>query len=244
MTQWQPVQASLGAGRMRMPLVATVSRAALVLVAFVAAVAAAAQPSLLKWHAGTSYRYQVDSLWWSGRAGSQDVLHTAWDPPVAPENHGMRCNIAVVPVRREAWPPTDPSQPPNSWLMRVSVLRCLPLRSRFHGDYVALPKHGDQGSADDPLAALIHTPFFVTLGDTGQSRRLYFHANETVASRNFKRGMVGFLSFAHPQRSAVRRLAQAAAGDRSTYTAVDQDPNGMYALHLFARAVYGCGGCG
>ena len=77
-------------------------------------------------------------------------------------------------------------------------------------------------SASGPLH---ETPFFLTLGDDGFVKRLYMFANETLQSRNFKRSVISFLSFARP---SVQQ------GD-NTFVAVDQLEHGVYGWRFASR---------
>lgn len=233
--------------------------------------------SSLDWAPGDTLIYQSDSKWWaaSGSAAATTAAATerhAWSPPVAPENHGIRCNVAITPLRRERFPPvatgcgsSSSSNPttnansnvdngdesaddvdgsgdesalgdaaeavaaaaPNSWLVHITVTDCRQLRSRFHGRYVPMPRprsssssrqHEGASTSDtlmEQITLQLHTPFYATRSDNGALRRLYFHANETLASRNFKRGAVGFLNFRHPPQG------------QQAYQAVDQDETGV-----------------
>ena len=193
-----------------------------------------------EWHPHETYTYRVDTKWWlstgAGRAidASQTEDH-GWSPPVGPDNHGMRCTLSIHPEVREQWPagPPDDHREPNAWLLRFSVRFCVPLRSRFHGSYNALPRPAEVDLDDDPAARRLRTPFYVIRTDDGLVRRLLFFGNETVSSRNFKRGMTAFLSFVDPMQASVGTVRDTAgrvlreARVRS-YSSIDQDENGIY----------------
>lgn len=202
----------------------------------------------VRWEAGQRYTYTVETKWWistnSGAGVGADAVAGAWAPAVGPENHGMRCTLDVRPWQRETWPPTvdrdamaraplaggGPALGGNAWLMRARVHGCRPIKSRFRGIYVPMPGPAASVMAEDPVHQRMRSPFFFTRGDDGHVRRVYFFANETLASRNFKRGTLAFLNFGHPPQAAARRVMEAAEGEASaaTYSKVDQDENGMY----------------
>ena len=200
-----------------------------------------------EWHPHETYTYRVDTKWWlstgAGRAidASQTEDH-GWSPPVGPDNHGMRCTLSIHPEVREPWPagPSDDHTEPNAWLLRFSVRFCVPLRSRFHGSYNALPRPAEVDLDDDPAARRLRTPFYVIRTDDGLVRRLLFFGNETVSSRNFKRGMTAFLSFVDPMQASVGTVRDTAgrvlreARVRS-YSSIDQDENGMYVALLLGH---------
>jgi len=101
------------------------------------------------------------------------------------------------------------------------------MRSRFGGPYIKLPAPTDTQMNEASAAVVGHapTPFFATQTDDGAVRQLYFFANETLADRNFKRGIVG--SFLSVSLRPVRRLHARNNVEVST-TMVDQDENGVY----------------
>lgn len=223
------------------------------------------------WEQGRVHTYQVDTKWWlasnSGAGLSDTDVDEGWAPPTGPENHGVRCHVSVQPVAREAWPPasvggaadeapgtptgadftsgSDGAAAANAWLFRVWVRHCTPLKARFEGEYVPMPRPAQEALDSDVDHRRLATPFFLTRGDDGTVRRLYFFANETLPTRNFKRGAVAFMSFKHPPPEAHAAVARAlkgehvgeAAGGRDAgrrpaapevpYLTVDQDENGM-----------------
>ena len=213
----------------------------IVLLAVVLAFASAsdAEGVRVSWDPHTIYSYTINTKWWFGSSPSSELsgddVAQGWAPPVSPDNHGMRCPLSVQPVRRETWPPSSAHTDTNAWLLKATVGQCVPTRSRFDGEYVALPRPQEQDAAANPTAARIGTPFFVLRGDEGLLHRMYFFGNETQKSRNFKRGVVAFLGFVHP------RVAEEGG---ESYTVVDQDENGVYVVAVWRHRAAGlpCGG--
>ena len=219
------------------------------------------------WVKGRVHTFQVDTKWWlasqSGAALCDTDVAAGWAPPVSPENHGVRCHVSVQPVAREVWPPVGPEgearaspdtsrahvhsgalgakdgTTPNSWLFRAWVRHCTPLKARFEGEYVPMPRPSQEALDSDVDMQRLATPFYLTRGDDGVVRRLYFFGNETLVTRNFKRGVVTFLSFKHPPAEAHASVARALRSEEHgadsalgttepvKYHAVDQDENGM-----------------
>jgi len=198
--------------------------ATLVVVLLIALSAAAAArpptPALAPvWEQGVESTYQVTSKWWLGTAPGSAVTHDAlidWEPPVAADNHAVRCRVAVTPHSREQWPPGGSDGAAgdaggggtNAWLFRAVISRCTTLRARFRGRYVAMPAANSAAVEADPRTKRMGSPFFFTRTDDGRVRRLYVFPNETVVTRNFKRGMVvSFLSVVEPAAHAARAAA-------------------------------------
>ena len=215
----------------------------LVLVAIVALVPQVARatashdnvhPFQFQWQLGSTHTYHVDTKWWLATSPSstidESLANNAWDPPVGPMNSGIRCTVAVEPVARETWPAQNAGQrSDNAWLLKIAVSSCVPLRSRFHGDYVALPQPPQADLDSDPATRRVRTPFFAVQTDEGRVRRVLFFGNETLSSRNFKRGCVAFLSQVQPSADQGRQL-RAGSDTRVAYSAVDHDENGVCVL--------------
>ena len=215
----------------------------LVLVAIVALVPQVARatanhdnvhPFQFQWQLGSTHTYHVDTKWWLATSPSstidESLAYNAWDPPIGPMNSGIRCTVAVEPVARETWPAQNAGQrSDNAWLLKIAVSSCVPLRSRFHGDYVALPQPPQADLDSDPATRRVRTPFFAVQTDEGRVRRVLFFGNETLSSRNFKRGCVAFLSQVQPSADQGRQLL-AGSDTRVAYSAVDHDENGVCVL--------------
>jgi len=166
----------------------------------------------------------------SARDCSADDVIT-WSPPRADENHGMSCRLTVTPTQREQ---AHAGGPRASWLLRVDIQQCVPMVARFHGEYVKA--RAQSGGQYDPQNAQLQTPFFVLRSEDGVVRRLSFFANETLRMRNFKRGMVAFLSVRDIPEGVVmahdgRTHVGAPWGDEAVASNdVDQDEAGVYVL--------------
>ena len=191
-------------------------------------------PFQFQWQLGSTHTYHVDTKWWLATSPSstidESLANNAWDPPVGPMNSGIRCTVAVEPVARETWPAQNAGQrSDNAWLLKIAVSSCVPLRSRFHGDYVALPQPPQADLDSDPATRRVRTPFFAVQTDEGRVRRVLFFGNETLSSRNFKRGCVAFLSQVQPSADQGRQL-RAGSDTRVAYSAVDHDENGVCVL--------------
>jgi len=156
-------------------------------------------------------------------------------PPIFEENHGFRCYVNLEAVKREVWgadepllhtaggddahpAPADGHWPirgavngptgrrapySNSWLMKGQLEACSYTRSHFHGPYVAASPGKGQ---DDPLLMLAPTPFFFVHTDDGRIRQFYFFGNETLVTRNFKRGMLSFANLVTDLPEAKSRV--------------------------------------
>jgi len=191
-------------------------------------------PTDRSWQPRATYTYEIETKWWQGTDGAEvtEADLDSWSPPVARENHGMRCQLRVLPLHREVWPSRNQAPVPtatrdgdaisrstsaampigaNAWVFRAQLQRCSALRSRRHGPYVSLGSSSAQPVSD----ALLTTPFYFTLGDDGLLKRVHFFTNETLASRNLKRGQVTFFSFLRVQHDPPSNN-------------VDQDEQGVY----------------
>lgn len=191
------------------------------------------------WQHGHVYRFVVTTKWWHStahRTADAVMVEEPFQPPVTDVNHGTKCTLLVQPVARERWhhgqsatPGRDDSSGGDSWLLRLRVATCSAITSRFHGPYVEAAGTEDFMSArlrEDPTNSgadisrtfrqRIATPFFATLGDTGTLHRLHFYRNETLSTRNWKRGLIAFLSLRHDHHVVDEYV-----------DAVDQDEHGV-----------------
>ena len=192
------------------------------------------------WQHGHVYRFVVTTKWWHStahRTADAVMVEEPFQPPVTDVNHGTKCTLLVQPVARERWhhgqsatPGRDDCSGGDSWLLRLRVATCSAITSRFHGPYVEAAGTEDFMSArlrEDPTNSgadisrtfrqRIATPFFATLGDTGTLHRLHFYRNETLSTRNWKRGLIAFLSLRHDHHVVDEYV-----------DAVDQDEHGVY----------------
>ena len=213
----------------------------------------------VEWQLGAEYSFTVTTKWWLGIGHSgideASVRPHLFRPPVSRNNQGLRCKLSIVPLRQETWPPLDTAQAPasgnsdghgdqpNALLCRAQLLDCQPLHSRFNGPYVP---HSEviQGYSD--IAgdmAHLYTPFFFTWAVTGVVRRLYVFANETLSSRNFKRGSIAFLTLQDP-RTSVGAVPRVDEIDEGQFDMVDQDEHGVcvalrrrWWIHVFLGCV-------
>ena len=199
-----------------------------------------AQAARVVWRAGAAYEFRVTSKWWLG-SGKGSHLHGGmvadFQPPTSAEDHGLACRLTLRPLYREAWPPsgaqrgqrgaeqaaesdTAPDKyTDNAWVILAQPGVCSPIVSRFGGPYVPLPKPQQSTLDEQPAFQRLSTAFYFTRLDNGRLGRVYFFANETLSSRNFKRGLISFLSFVQPT---------AHEGGSGSYRAVDQDEHGVY----------------
>ena len=184
-----------------------------------------ASTGAVTWAPNTEYVYAVDSKTWS-EAATPDFtvspsLVKAFSPPIKAQNFGFRCQLRLLPVVREVWAQKDrgSADGTNAWLLQAHLDACVLIQNRYHGPYIPMPNtHGDSQFAMDPVLGHASTPFYFIHTDDGRVRELYFFGNETLPSRNFKRGMVSFANF-------VRSVT---GGSPSAFAAVDHNEQGMY----------------
>jgi len=181
----------------------------LLVVLVVASSALAAEEGLLRWDPDVLYHYEVDMKWYqvtgSGADLNADML-TDWNPPRSATDYGVRCQVSVQPAERVSWPPSacqgsddgTTACSPNAWQLRVQPSFCVPLQSRFGGDFTPMQPPRQEFLESDPGSRRLRTPFYAVHDDAGPIRRVFFFPNETQSSRNMKRGMLSFLNFAHP----------------------------------------------
>ena len=155
---------------------------------------------------------------------------------VAPERHGEPSE-GPNPSRDGTTDPSASAMESNAWLVRGELHSCTQTRSRFHGPFIVVAGGSDANHAD-PVVKHAGTPFYFVHSDDGRLRELYFFGNETLRSRNFKRGMVSFLNLVRPESIAkgngdvFRRLHPESV---LKYQAVDHDEQGVYVLRVAGR---------
>ena len=120
----------------------------------------------------------------------------------------------------------------NAWLVRGQLHSCAQTRSRYHGPFIVVAG-GPDSKHHDPIIKHADTPFYFVHSDDGRLRELYFFGNETLHTRNFKRGMVSFLNLVRPESitngsgGMSRHLGTESA---LNYQVVDHDEQGVYVL--------------
>jgi len=118
----------------------------------------------------------------------------------------------------------------NAWLVRAQLHSCAQTRSRFHGPFIVVAGGADSKN-HDPIIAHAGTPFYFVHSDDGRLRELYFFGNESLPTRNFKRGMVSFLNLVRPESTGIRDLPRRLSkGSVVEYQTVDHDEQGVCVL--------------
>ena len=202
----------------------------------------------VSWKCGDVHHYAVDTKWWFGEAKGSTVTRDRlerWQPPIGAQDHGVRCSMSIRAVEdghsgqcNERGEQQQIEEGQHILLLQIHVAHCVPLKSQFGSEYIAMPaplapQSLDDGETfdydDDQSQVELRTPFFVLQSSQGIVTGLRFHTNETLSSRNFKRGLVSFLSFS--QSPSVHSLRHHQLQERDhvqqSWIQVDQDEHGM-----------------